>query len=98
MAGRRPTNARERRARVEQERARVHAARSQWHQGVVARRVRDNTVAAVAGAVVVLAAIVTQAFHAQAIAPEPTPSVSPSSTPAAPTPEPTDQGAPTPTP
>ncbi|WP_424935776.1 MULTISPECIES: hypothetical protein [Bacteria] len=95
MAGRRPTNARERRARVEQDRARTHSARSQWHKGVIARRVRDNTVAAVAGAVIVVSAIVSQAFHAQATMPEPAPSVSPTPSPVA---QPTEHGTPTPAP
>ncbi|WP_091233394.1 hypothetical protein [Microbacterium sp. 3J1] len=73
--------------RTEAERARLHTARKEWHDGRIRRRVRDNTIASIAGAVIVLAAIGSQVVHAQVAptAPEPTPT---------PTVEPTD--APTP--
>ncbi|MGN8025835.1 hypothetical protein [Microbacterium sp. 22242] len=90
MAGRRPTNTREQRARLEQERARLHQARRDWHHGTVRRRVRDNTIAIVAGSVIVIAAIVSQVVHAQVTAPAPKPSPSGSSAPqVSPAPQPT---------
>ncbi|MDR6868562.1 hypothetical protein J2Y69_003181 [Microbacterium resistens] len=106
MAARRPTNARDRRVKVEQERARVHAARSRWHEGVNARRVRDNVIAAIAGSVIVVGAIVSQAVHAQVTAPAPSPSptavptVMPSEIPGGPdtTPMPGATDAPVPSP
>ena len=89
MAGRRPTNAREQRTRLEQERIRLHSARRAWHDSVVRRRVRDNTIAIVVGSVIVVAAILSQVVHARVTAPAPkpsptvtsTPSVSPEATP-----------------
>ncbi|WP_295010641.1 hypothetical protein [uncultured Microbacterium sp.] len=81
MAGRRPTNAREQRARLDQERARAYAARRDWHAGIQRRRLRDNAVAIVAGSIVVLAAIVSQVVHAEVTAPAPKPTPSATTTP-----------------
>lgn len=94
MAARRPSNARDRRNRVEQERTRLHAARAQWHETLVRRRVRDNVIAISAGAVIVIAAVVSQVVHAEVTAPAPTPT--PTST-DAPLPEQTDVPTPAPT-
>lgn len=81
--------------RTEAERARLHAARREWHDGRIRRRVRDNTIAGIAGAVLVLAAIGSQVVHAQVVppAPEPTPTVEPTDAPS-----PADTTAPEPVP
>lgn len=81
--------------RTEAERARLHAARREWHDGRIRRRARDNTIASIAGAVLVLAAIGSQVVHAQVAppAPEPTPTVEPTDAPA-----PTDTAVPDPIP
>ncbi|WP_309064273.1 hypothetical protein [Microbacterium sp.] len=81
MAGR---GSRAQRAREEAERARLYAARTAWHERQVRRRRRDTVIAAVAGGVIVVGALVSQALHAQITAPEP----EPSSTPTVPSPEP----------
>ncbi|MBT2485995.1 MULTISPECIES: hypothetical protein [unclassified Microbacterium] len=90
MAGRGSRNAQQ--ARTQAERARLHTARTIWHQGQIRRRTRDNVIAAIVGALIVIAAIGSQVVHAQVNAPEPTPSpsVSPSvaPTPASETPVP----------
>ncbi|MBS1698093.1 MAG: hypothetical protein JST25_06785 [Actinobacteria bacterium] len=79
MAARRSTNARAQQARVQQERSRLHTARQTLHADGIRRRVRDNTVAVVAGTLIVVGAVVSQVVHAEATAPAPKPS--PSSTP-----------------
>lgn len=97
MAGRGSRSAQQ---RTEAERARLHAARKEWHEGRIRRRVRDNTVAVVVGSVIVLAAIGSQVVHAQVApsAPEPTPTVEPTDAPAdAPTPQETTAPEPVPT-
>ena len=92
-------------ARTAAERARLHAARTEWHERQLRRRVRDNTIAGIKGGLVVVAAIASQAVHAQLTAPEPTPTptVVPSESPApeetpgtvdTPSPEPTSTEAP----
>ncbi|WP_309103129.1 hypothetical protein [Microbacterium sp.] len=101
MAGRGPRG--DQRARTEAERARVYAARRAWHEGLGRRRVRDNTVAGVAGALILAAVIASQVVHAQVTAPEPepTPSISPTpvETPVeTPAPIPSDTPAETPAP
>lgn len=65
--------------RTEAERARLHAARRQWHDGRIRRRRRDNAIASIVGAVIVIAAIGSQVVHAQVAppAPDPTPTVEP---------------------
>ncbi|MFD7870971.1 hypothetical protein ACFV3I_10770 [Microbacterium sp. NPDC059771] len=70
-------------SRTEAERARLHAARTRWHEDQIRRRRRDNTVAVIVGGLVVVAAIGSQVVHAQVTAPEPTPSptISPSDSP-----------------
>lgn len=93
------------RAKTEAERARLYAARTQWHARQVSRRRRDTVIAVVAGAVVVIGAVVSQTLHAQVVAPQPSPSPSApvSETPAPETPTPTltnpplDSPAPVPT-
>ncbi|MFS0893774.1 hypothetical protein [Microbacterium sp. 179-I 3D3 NHS] len=76
-----------RQERTQAERARLHAARKDWHESRIRRRVRDNAVAIIAGSVIVVAAIASQVVHAQVTAPEPTPTPSPS---VAPTTDPTE--------
>lgn len=61
-------------ARTSAERARLHAARTKWHERQIRRRVRDNTVAVIVCGLIVIAAIGSQVLHAQATAPQPTPS------------------------
>lgn len=73
MAARGPKNGRE---RTEAERARLHAARTALHEGKIRRRFRDNVIASVGGAVIVIAAVASQVVHAQVTAPEPTPTPS----------------------
>lgn len=63
-------------ARTQAERARLHTARTIWHQGQIRRRTRDNVIAAVVGALIVIAAIGSQVVHAQVTTPEPTPTPS----------------------
>lgn len=87
--------------RTQAERARLHAARSDWHQGQIRRRRRDNTIAILVGCVLVAAAITSQVVHAQVIAPAPgpTPSITPAGTPApTDTPPPTEAPVPSETP
>jgi len=98
MAARGSKNAQ---ARTSAERARLHTARTRWHEGQIRRRVRDNTIAAIVGGLIVVAAIGSQVVHAQVTAPEPTPSPSPSLEPTTPpteTPIPTDEPVPSETP
>ncbi|MGF3055257.1 hypothetical protein [Microbacterium sp. YY-01] len=61
-----PQNSRNQRARAEKDRARLYSARVQWNKKVELRRQRDTIIASVCGSVVVLAAIVSQFFVAQA--------------------------------
>lgn len=81
------------RNRTNAERARVYAARRQWHEGQAARRRRDTVVAVVAGALVVVGAVISQTVHAQVTAPEPSHSAPASAPPVTPSPI----GSPTPT-
>ncbi len=86
------------RERTQAERARVYAARSAWHEGRIRRRVRDNVLVGVVGAVLVLGAIGSQFVHAQVTAPEPSPTSTPSPTQTVvPTTTPTDTATPVPT-
>ncbi|MCR2811050.1 MULTISPECIES: dioxygenase [unclassified Microbacterium] len=95
--------------RAERERARVYQARRAFHEGRARRRTRDNLIAGIGGAVLILAVIAGQAayFMSGPGAPTPTPSSStspaPTSTPApggspAVTPAPSDSSVPVPTP
>lgn len=88
MAARGSKNAQE---RTSTERARLHTARTSWHEGQIRRRVRDNTIAVIVGGLIVVAAIGSQVVHAQVTAPEPeptpTPSVAPTTAPAVTPPE-----------
>lgn len=59
------------RSRTNAERARIYAARRQWHHDQAARRRRDTLVAVIAGALVVVGAVVSQTVHAQVTAPRP---------------------------
>lgn len=65
--------------RTEAERARLHTARTEWHDGQIRRRVRDNTIAVIVAVMIVAAAIGSQVVHAQVAptAPAPTPTVEP---------------------
>lgn len=92
MAARGSKNAQ---SRTAAERARLHTARTQWHEGQVRRRVRDNTIAAIVGSLIVVAAIGSQVVHAQVTAPEPTPTPTVEPT-TAPTGTPTESPAPLP--
>ncbi|MFS0714738.1 dioxygenase [Microbacterium sp. 2P01SA-2] len=78
--------------RAAQERARLYAARREYHDGLTRRRSRDNLVAAIAGGVLIVAALGAQIayFTAGPGAPSPaeTPAPSPSAT-STPTPTPT---------
>ena len=99
MAGR--GSKRSAQSRNEAERARLYAARAQWHERGIRRRVRDNMIAIAAGGLLVVGAFASQAVHAGVTAPpepEPTETVSPEpapvpdeTEPAAPTPEPSDE-------
>ncbi|AMG84575.1 MULTISPECIES: hypothetical protein [Microbacterium] len=82
--------------RTEAERARLHTARTRWHQDQIRRRTRDNAIAITVGALIVVGAIVSQVVHAQVTAPEPTPTPSPTSS-IAPSPTPSDAPSPVPT-
>ena len=73
--------------RTEAERARLHTARTRWHQDQIRRRTRDNIIAVTVGSFIVVGAIVSQVVHAQVTTPEPTPSPSSS---IAPSPVPSD--------
>lgn len=89
------------RTRIQAERARLHAARTEWHASRIRRRVRDNTIAGIAGGLIVIAAIASQVVHAQVTepAPEPTPTVNPTTpavTPTDPALAPTETPAPLP--
>lgn len=77
MAARGSRSARQERAQAER-RTRLHAARTTWHQGQIRRRTRDNVIAGVVGALIVVGAIASQVVHAQVTAPEPTPTPNPS--------------------
>lgn len=84
--------------RTEAERARLHTARKEWHDGRIRRRVRDNTIAAIAAVVIIGGAVVSQTVHAQVTAPEPTPEPTPSVEPTGlPSPEDTTPPEPLPT-
>lgn len=80
--------------RTEAERARLHTARTRWHQDRIRRRTRDNIIAVTVGSLIVVGAIVSQVVHAQVTTPEPTPSPSSST---APSPAPSDTPSPAPT-
>lgn len=82
--------------RTEAERARLHTARTRWHQDQIRRRTRDNIIAVTVGSLIVAGAIVSQVVHAQVTTPEPTPTPSPSSS-IAPSPAPSDTPSPAPT-
>ena len=84
-------------SREEKERARVYRARQEFHASLGARRRRDNLIAGIAGAVLLVAIIAAQVayFTVGPGTPEPTPTPSPTSST---TPEPTTTELPTPTP
>lgn len=66
--------------RTETERARVYAARTEWHESRIRRRVRDNVLVGVIGGLLVIGGVASQAVHAQVTAPEPTETSTPSPT------------------
>lgn len=84
MAARGSRSTRQERTQAER-RTRLHTARTIWHQGQIRRRTRDNAIASIVGALIVIAAISSQVVHAQVSAPEvvptPTPTVEPSTAP-----------------
>ncbi len=86
--------------RAAQERARVYAARREFHAGLARRRTRDNVIAAVGGGALILAVLAGQTVYFTlgpgAPVPADTPSPTPTTTtPASPTPAPTDEPSPT---
>jgi len=86
--------------RAAQERARVYAARREFHAGLARRRTRDNLVAAVGGGVLILAVLAGQTAYFTmgpgAPAPADSPAPTPTATlPASPTPSATDEPSPT---
>lgn len=93
------------RSHVEKERARAYRARTQFHDGQISRRRRDNLIAGAAGGALILALVAGQVayFTAGPGTPAPSPSPTESNTPApAATPEPdvtpSDEATPAPTP
>ena len=71
--------------RVEKERARAYRARQEFHDGLIARRRRDNLIAGVAGGILILAVVGGQvAYYTLG--------------PGAPVPAATDTSSPAPTP
>lgn len=70
------------RTRSERERARLYQARRQFHDGLGARRRRDNLIAGIAGGLLILAVVGAQIayFTVGPGTPEPTPTVSPTPT------------------
>jgi len=72
-----------RQSRDERERTRVYQARQEFHEGLIARRRRDNLIAGIAGGVLILAVVGGQiAYYTLG--------------PGAPVPEPTATATPTP--
>lgn len=84
------------RTRTDAERARLYAARRQWHEKQGQRRRRDTVIAVVAGGLIVIGAVISQTLHAQVTSLDPTPSA-PVETPTTPVPSPTPS-APDPSP
>jgi len=87
-----------RQSREAKERTRAYQAGQQFHDGLLARRRRDNVIAGVAGGVLILAVIGGQiAYYTLGPGtPAPAPSPSPTSS-VTPTPEPSDDATPSPT-
>lgn len=87
-------------SREARERARIYAARTEFHAGQGARRIRDNWIAGIAAAVIVAGAVFSQvaAYSSGPWAPAPTPTPSPTSvpTPAPSEPSPAPSAEPTP--
>lgn len=87
------------RAKTQTERARLYAARTEWHQRQIRRRRRDTIFAVVVGALIVIGAVVSQTLHAQVTAPAPSPSpTAPASETPSPTPTLTNPSLDSPTP
>ncbi len=89
------TGAGKKQSREAKERTRLYRARQEFHDGLIARRRRDNLVAGLAGGILILAIVGGQTLYYTAGPGAPTPTPSPSATPT-PTPEPTIPGAPQP--
>lgn len=86
-------------SREEKERARVYRARQEFHASLGARRRRDNLIAGIAGAVLLVAIIAAQVAYFTVGPSTPAPSLTPSSTSTStPAPEPTATDTPSPTP
>ena len=75
------TGAGKKNARVESERVRLYQARQQFHAGTVKRRTRDNIVAGIGGAVLILAILGGQWAYFEAGPGAPAPTPTPTSTP-----------------
>jgi hypothetical protein len=93
----------DRSSREARERARIYQARQELHASEKRRRTRDNIVAAVAGGVIVLAAVGAQVVYFTAGPGAPEPVVSPDPTPTSdattvPTPDATSTSTPDPIP
>ncbi|GAA1654153.1 dioxygenase [Microbacterium flavum] len=88
------TGAGKKQSREEKERARVYQARQEFHDGLIARRRRDNVIAGVAGGLLILAIVGAQVAYVTVGPGTPVPSPTATSTP---TPEETLPGAPQPT-
>lgn len=87
------TGAGKKQSREAKERTRLYRARQEFHDGLIARRRRDNLVAGLAGGILILAIVGAQTLYYTAGPGAPTPTPSPSATP---TPVPTIPGAPQP--
>lgn len=101
------TGAGNRQSREAKERTRAYQARQKFHEGLLARRRRDNLIAGVAGGALILAVIGGQIAYytlgpgTPEPAPSPTPTTSVTPTPdvsESVTPAPTDGATPSPTP
>lgn len=99
------TGAGKKQSREARERTRVYQARQEFHDGLLARRRRDNLIAGIAGGVLILAVIGGQVAYYTlgpgAPAPVPTATLEPTPTPSAtPTSDetPASSESPTPTP
>ena len=88
------TGAGKRQSREAKERTRLYRARQEFHDGLIARRRRDNLIAGVAGGVLILAIVGGQTLYFTSGPGAPTPTPTPTATPTA---VPTIPGAPQPT-
>ena len=96
-SGSKPPSGKDRAGRAARERARLHRARTAYHEGLQRRRTRDNVTAGIVAGVLIAGAIGSQVLYytvgPAAPVPAPTESTSP-----APTPSATPTGEPVPGP